>query len=107
MTVTATRPVKRQGASATDAWRQKSPLRRWVEAQGKEMKDIAQKLGVTRQQLYNYLTGYSIPDLERAVTISEMTGIELREWVRWYRLKPRAAQVAHARMRHGDGEGKK
>lgn len=78
---------------ALEAWRKRNPLARWMVRQGglsgrgpggkKVVPELAKKLGCSRQQIYNWIQGYSIPPLSRVAAITKATGITAQQWLAW------------------------
>jgi transcriptional regulator with XRE-family HTH domain len=78
------------------AWRDKHPLRKWLDKENAKseqaIKDIAERLAVTRSTIYGWLYGTTEPRLATLGLIQKATGIRPDAWVAWLRLKPAAAE---------------
>lgn len=61
-----------------------SPLRDWLrEQEDLEIKDIAEELGLSLSGTYKLYNGESVPSLETAIAIEDLTdgAVSCRDWI--------------------------
>lgn len=77
------------------AWRNRHPLKRWIDRQRfghAPMLGAAEALGVRRQQVFNWLTGFSVPSLANFSSITKATSITSAQWLGWLSKAPAGAR---------------
>lgn len=56
-------------------------LELWLVRQRLTQKQGAERIGISRPKLVQYLNGWARPSLETAIRIEDVTGIEIRCWL--------------------------
>lgn len=55
----------------------KSRIGFWIEERGYMKKYIAKQLGITQNQMSNWITGRSFPTLEKAFQLADLLGVKV------------------------------
>ncbi|WP_404470628.1 helix-turn-helix transcriptional regulator [Sutcliffiella horikoshii] len=58
-------------------------LKEWIVKNGRKQADIAREMGLTDQQLSNWVTGRSVPPLKRAVQVADILGCSVNDIWSW------------------------
>lgn len=91
--------IARKGIDCTPeiaSWRRANPIRKWLDAQprprGARLALLRKGLGVTRQAVYRWMHGISLPGTKRLVAIAKITNCSLPAYLRWWDEMPQGDQ---------------
>ncbi len=77
-----------------EEWVASNPLALWFSrtmgASG-DKRALAKALGVSKQTVWNWLTGRSLPRSVAFDPIKNVTGVTKTQWLDWWRVRPREA----------------
>ncbi|TYS64478.1 helix-turn-helix transcriptional regulator [Sutcliffiella horikoshii] len=61
----------------------KCRLKEWIAKSKRTQADIAKEMGLTDQQLSNWVTGRSVPPLKKAMQIAKILGCDISDIWEW------------------------
>lgn len=86
-------PFQPNVPTAEKAWRDKNPLRKWIESQakrpnGETIISLCEKLQVVRATAYCWMSGHTLPPAHIFVELKTLTKIDFYAWMNWYKRRP-------------------
>lgn len=92
-------PKKPTVSPVEQAWRDKNPLRKWLNSQrkkadGQTIITLHEAIGVERATIYAWMYGWGVPSAESFVELQKHAGVDFYAWMAWLKKKPTEAKEA-------------